>query len=107
MTQGEVLAQLGMDTAANAANPKFVVMARWWIEQWSAQRRSFTADDLLVALDSLNVSTRENRALGGVVRRAVNDGLIVATGRYIPSTRPESHARPCREWKGTGVPTDA
>lgn len=95
-----------MDRAVQAADSKFVWMARWWIEQWSAQRKTFTADDLLIALASLNVSTSENRALGGVVRTAHRDGLIAPTGRYVPTTRPESHARPAREWVGTGVRHD-
>lgn len=103
MTQGEALARIGMDRATNAANIKFVRMARWWVEQWSAQRKTFTTDDLLLALAELDVDTPEHRALGGVIRTAARDGLIGATGRYVPSTRPVSHYRPCREWVGLGV----
>lgn len=102
MTEGEVLALEGQDRAVNAANIKFLRLARWRIEQWSSQRTTFTADDLLLALAELDVHTTENRALGGVIRTAHRDGLIAPTGRYLPSTRAVSHARPCREWRGTG-----
>ncbi len=106
MTEGEALAQLGMDQAVQAASVKFVKMARWWIKNWSVARRTFTADDLLLALESVNVHTPEHRALGGIIRTAHRDGLITPTGRYVPSSRPVSHARPCREWIGTGFGKD-
>ncbi len=105
MTTGEVLAQEGMDRAVNAADLRWVQLARWWVEQWSAQRRTFTSDDLLLALASLNLDTAERRALGGVVRTAHRDGLIKPTGGYVPASRAEAHCRPCREWVGTGMTT--
>lgn len=41
----------------------------------------------------------EARALGGVMRRAREKGLIEKTGRVRPTTQPESHATDVTIWK--------
>lgn len=41
----------------------------------------------------------EPRALGGVMRRAARDGLIVGTDEFRPSRRVGCHAMPRRVWK--------
>ena len=40
----------------------------------------------------------EARALGGVMRRARQDGLIEKSGRVRPTTQPESHATDVTIW---------
>lgn len=41
----------------------------------------------------------EARALGGVMRRAKDDGLIEKTGRVQPTTQPESHGTDVTIWR--------
>lgn len=36
----------------------------------------------------------DNRAWGAVMRRAIKSGLVVKTGEYVPTERPEAHRRP-------------
>lgn len=41
----------------------------------------------------------EARALGGVMRRAHQNGLIEKTGRVQPTTQPESHSADITVWR--------
>lgn len=42
---------------------------------------------------------QEARALGGVMRRAKNSGLIEKTGRSSPTDQPESHRADVTVWR--------
>ncbi|MEQ9903308.1 hypothetical protein [Pectobacterium aroidearum] len=56
----------------------------------------FTPDDIWAAgLEK----PLEARALGGVMRRAKEEGLIEKTGRVRPTTQPESHGTDVTIWK--------
>lgn len=58
----------------------------------------FSSDDVWGLLKAHN--THEPRAMGAIMQQAVRDGWIVSTGKYEPSTRPESHRRPVLIWRG-------
>ena len=70
------------------------------IRELAAQRHEFTTDDVWERLSDYQESTHERRALGSMMTKAARDGVIVATERYVPSTRRESHANPKRVWRG-------
>lgn len=59
----------------------------------------WTTDQVWARLVTSGVSTHEPRALGAVVRRLALAGQIAKTGRYVPSARPECHARPIPIWR--------
>jgi hypothetical protein len=61
-------------------------------------RVTFTADDVWARLADAT-TTHEPRALGAVMTAAHHAGVIVPTGEYRPSDRPEAHRRPMRVWK--------
>lgn len=48
--------------------------------EWSQTYRDFTTDDVIESLDSLGVTTHDNRALGPVIRRMVRKGIIHEVG---------------------------
>ena len=60
----------------------------------------FTTDDVWRYLDNLGMTgqVHDNRALGPVMKRCANAGLIVPTGDYRPSHR--RHCAPIRVWRG-------
>jgi len=61
---------------------------------------TFTTDNIWQALEDAGVvAPREPRAVGGVLRRACVDGLIVASDRFVSSARVACHARPVRVWR--------
>lgn len=62
-----------------------------------AQEKSeFTPDDIWVTGLS---KPSEARALGGVMRRARQEGVIEKTGRVQPTTQPESHGADVTIWR--------
>lgn len=60
----------------------------------------FTTDDAWSLLTAWDVpATHEPRAMGAIIREASRSGLIVKTGDYVESKRPESHCRPLPVWR--------
>lgn len=67
------------------------------IQQLCYTRREFTADDIWKKIDGCGVTTHDRRALGGVMRKAVNEKWCRNTMRYVPSKR--RHASPIPVWE--------
>lgn len=83
------------------ANELWMRKARQSLMQVARMNASFTTDDVwadMLLVDEFAV-THEPRAMGAVLRRAVKEGVCVATPRYQPSVRVECHARPVRVWR--------
>ena len=60
---------------------------------------AFTTDDVWALLDQWAIPRpTEPRAMGGAIKTAQADKVIVATGNYIRSVRPENHGRPVMVW---------
>jgi hypothetical protein len=53
-----------------------------------------TTDDVWKRLESLDVATKEHRAMGPIMMKAVKNGWCRASGSYVKSERPECHKRP-------------
>ncbi len=68
-----------------------------WLASMSS---SFTTDSVWAAIEAHHpdVVTHEPRAMGAVMRRACDAGVIVRTDRTKNSIRPQSHRRPVRVW---------
>jgi len=58
---------------------------------------TMTADDIYPLMGGL--VCREPRAMGAVMSKLSDAGLIEATDRTVKSTRPECHRRPIRVWR--------
>ena len=82
----------------------------WWaasmraINHLAKTRDTFTADDVLELVDSQGYKTKENRAMGGVMRHAQNKGIIEITDVFEPSHNKRKHASPTRVWRSLIVP---
>lgn len=80
------------------ADPEWLDRARAVVLALAAKRGDFTADDVWIHLPA----TREPRALGAVMRQLADEGRIIKTETFRPSTRPERHAGPMAVWLGLG-----
>jgi hypothetical protein len=65
---------------------------------------TFTADDVLALVDAQGYTTKDNRALGGVMRNAAIKGIIRETDRFIPSSNKRKHGSPTRVWESCKRP---
>lgn len=101
MTLGDVLAQHGIDQAVNAASVDWLSAARTHLEALAYLGALFTSEDILDAVERQGLTTRDTRALGGVLRKAQRDGLIRPVG-WETAQRPTRHSAPVRRWAGAG-----
>ena len=82
----------------------------WWaasmraINHLAKTRDTFTADDVLELVEAQGYRTKENRAMGGVMRHAQTKGLIEITDVFEPSHNKRKHASPTRVWRSLIVP---
>lgn len=60
--------------------------------------QDFDSDEIWRLLSHFDVSTKEPRALGAIMRGYARDGKIINVG-YRKSTRPECHRRPIAIWR--------
>lgn len=85
-----------MDTATEHADPD------WQAKAWKAiltlvdRGKTFTSDDVWIALGE---TPSEPRALGPLLNQASRQGLIVNTQTHLKSKLPARHARPIAIWK--------
>ncbi len=98
MTQGDLFdASIARDEAIDRvsanADPTWMKEARSVVLSIVG---AFTTDDVW---SRLLTRPHEPRALGAVLRDLQAEGHIEPTGNYVPSTRPECHARPVRQWR--------
>lgn len=91
--------QAAIDAAEQAANRRWRIFADYLVAQYAATHKPFTSDDIIEALERHDVSTHNLSALGPVFRHASRQGLIVRTGRQVPSRIKRRH-RDLVEWTG-------
>lgn len=96
---GQQLALDGIARAEAGADPRWFAEAVRQVRWLATVRYKFTTDDVWALLHDSGVGTREPRAMGAVMRAAAAGGYVEATGEYVPSQRPECHARPVRVWR--------
>lgn len=66
------------------------------VRQVAERQQEFTPDDIWATGLQKPV---EARALGGIMRKARQDGLVEKTGRVQPTTQPESHGTDVTVWR--------
>jgi hypothetical protein len=62
----------------------------------ASQKQSFTSDDLV---DRMDRYAPNNKAVGTVMIKAQNAGIIEKTEQFIASRRKNQHGSPRRVWK--------
>jgi hypothetical protein len=95
LTKGEALRDVALDRMAKA-QPGWIALVEQLICAMPAHQE-FTTDELWHALGKL--TPPEPRAMGSAMQAAKRRGLIVATGNYRQSERPDCHARPVLVWR--------
>ena len=91
---------IAIDRVEAGADDSWLAAAHLVVKTLAKVEDYFTTDLVWERLEFLGVEQpQEPRAMGAVIRRAVREGLIEATGRYEPSGRVDCHARPCMVWR--------
>lgn len=98
-TQGDLLAEAAIQTAAEHADRVWLSAAKQIVWDLIRDGRPFSTDDCWQKLDALDIQTHEPRALGAVLRAAAKAGYIEQTGEYIKTSRPQAHSRPIPVWR--------
>jgi hypothetical protein len=97
-----LLAQEGMNRAAEAADEGFMRAAKHAVWTLVLRGEAFSTDEVWAILDQTGAATPERRALGAVLKAAKDAGFIASSGSYRKSSRPECHSRPVLVWVPTG-----
>ena len=98
-TTSQVTAR-AVNRSGDNANPLWKNEVRHAIAYCIRNLGEFTSDDVWAYLkNNGTATTAEPRALGSLIREAKADGLIVATGKYRQSNRPECHQNPKMIWQ--------
>jgi hypothetical protein len=75
----------------------FALGNRGWFG--NSGRMPFSAEDLRLQISERIGNPHHSNTWGTLVRRLVKDGLIVPTGRTVPSRRTSSHAHATPEYE--------
>lgn len=89
-----------VDRVEENAHAEWLAFALLTVRHLGLLGGEFSTDQVWERLDMFDVHTHEPRAMGAVMKRAVRDGLIEPTGRYVRSSRRECHARPVQTYRG-------
>lgn len=70
---------------------------------FAASGHPFTSEDVIerVGLPTGDVGLHRNNAVGAMMNALARRGIIVKTGRHVPSKRAVSHGAELTEWIGT------
>jgi hypothetical protein len=88
-----------IDLSEQNANKEWLSVAIDQIEKICRTLPTFTADDVHTRMDTLNVKTKDNSAMGAVMQHAKKHGWCVWTGTYVASERQERHGSPVKVWR--------
>lgn len=88
-------AHTGMDRAEQGAGDEWNAKADEAIRELATRKQTITADDIRAVLPP----TKERRAHGPVMRRALRSGILEKTGTYTSSTF--RNAAPIPVWQST------
>ena len=94
--------ELAIEEAYAAANEKWKENAEKRLYYLAKRRLFFTSEDILSYLDAKGIKTRNNSALGAIMRNAARNGIIEPAG-YETAVRASRHKAPIRKWKSTIV----
>lgn len=87
-----------LEHVTQGANPEWMAEAREALIVLWRRGLPFTTDELHELMTLVHVETRDTRALGAVIRRAVKAGALKRIG-FKASTRPECNKRPVSIWQ--------
>jgi hypothetical protein len=86
----------GIARADDGADVRFIGCAEIALRFIAERNQFFTTEDVKQVCE---VTPREGRAWGGVMQRALRDGIAEATDQHRRSGSRVCHARPMRVWR--------
>lgn len=93
--RSEAAKERALHRVDDAADEDWKEVALEAVRQVALRRDRFVSDDVWKRLPP----TRENRALGPVLRRAAAEGWIIATGEFSLTEQVKRHRAPVRIWQ--------
>ena len=84
------------DAASNAADAQWIREAEYRIRILPAGT-TFISEDIVLRLEELGITTPDKRAMGGVIQRLKDEGVIVATGEARRARTSHGSYKP--EWR--------
>lgn len=93
-----------LEKVEQAANQEWLQRATERVRYLCQTRYEWCSDDVWSYLDTLDIVTGDNRALGAVIRKAAMDGWCAGTDRVVKSKRPACHSRPVALWQSLLLP---
>jgi hypothetical protein len=98
--EGEARKKDGMDRVEAHANPVWSALADDVVHYLARRQKTLTTDDVWARIAQVSpVVTRDNRAMGPVMRRAARAGWVVKTDSTEKTDRPKANRRDIRIWK--------
>ena len=97
--EGEERKQSGMDRAQVNANDEWKVAALRIIRHYAQHCEYVSVNDLWAGMETLGLSTHENRASGPIFVKAAKLGWIEKTNTTIKTTRVERNSGDVRLWR--------
>ena len=99
VARADIAKEAGIASADRNAWPEWKREAMNALEWVASMRPAFTSQDVFIRMDSLNMDRpHEPSAMGSIFRHAAKIGMIVKTGRHVPSQLAHCH-RDVVEWK--------
>lgn len=101
--EGKRLRDDALDRVRDNAGPIWFERAFQTLRDVATNSITFTTDDVREWGEGSGLrEPREPRAWGPVMRRGIVSGVIVKTGEYVPTTRPDAHRRPIPVYRSAG-----
>lgn len=95
--QGTAARDRAVAKVAKSTPPEWRTALRHVVETLARRGGEFSTDDVWSRLDG---QPPEPRVLGATMMSLARAGVIRRTGKWVPSARPECHARPVAVWEG-------
>ena len=99
---GDELKERGIERALAAERAVVRRHALEAIEVLADRCHKFTADDIAEAWEWTCISFHHPNVAGGVIQAALKAGVMVRTGRYVPSTRASRRASMVAVYRSMG-----
>tara|TARA_B100000287_G_scaffold144271_1_gene136164 strand:+ start:2721 stop:3083 length:363 start_codon:yes stop_codon:yes gene_type:complete len=96
---GKQAKEKGMEQGNKNSDEDFKRVATKAIHTYAKSKEFVTANDVWDTLDTLGITTHDNRALGSLFLKAAKNKWIEKTNQTIQSNRETRHAGDVRVWR--------
>lgn len=93
-----------IDRVSANADPNWKFLAIQATRKVAMQRETFTSEHVWAELVAEGSTTHEPKAMGGILRKAAQEGICEVTERFIKSSSRINHRRPLQIWKSLIYP---